>query len=122
MKKASAQLLLNRLLDGVSAMQLLEFDVETFAAIQELRDEANAPERVDVYVWLGDNKKVDAIKTVRMVTGWGLKEAKEYVDRHDSYQRDRWIGPVTNVCAERYQDLWDRVEQEHGTAAITTRP
>lgn len=33
---------------------------------------------------LAHNRKIEAIKQVRMATGWGLKEAKTYVDQLDS--------------------------------------
>lgn len=36
---------------------------------------------------LAHNRKIEAIKQVRMATGWGLKESKAYIDRLES-QRD----------------------------------
>lgn len=117
MKKANAQLILNRLLEGVSALELLECDDATLAAVKELREEANAADEKDIYVWLGVGKRVDAIKTVRIVSGMGLKEAKEFVDRYDNTP-SMWIGPVKRIpsCEERaYRNA---VEGESGTASI----
>jgi ribosomal protein L7/L12 len=35
----------------------------------------------------GFSQKINAIKHVRTVTGWGLKESKDYVDALDAMQK-----------------------------------
>jgi len=40
-----------------------------------------APDFIEVAVLVRQNRKIEAIKLYRELTGVGLKEAKEYVDR-----------------------------------------
>jgi len=43
----------------------------------------------EFFAAMANNKKIQAIKIYRAVTGVGLKEAKDYVDSLDSAQRRR---------------------------------
>jgi len=44
-------------------------------------DEEEPPDyEVEALSWLNRGKEIQAIKAVRAQTGWGLKEAKDYVD------------------------------------------
>ena len=62
--------------DGVTVVARRE------ASRWEIEETANAPTWADeARALLAQGKKIQAIKHVRAVTGWGLKEAKEYVER-----------------------------------------
>lgn len=43
-------------------------------------DVVEGPDLSDVYYWLEQNKKVNAIKAYRIAAGCGLKEALAFVD------------------------------------------
>ena len=43
-------------------------------------DTVEQPDLSEVYYWLEQNKKVNAIKAYRIAAGCGLKEAKVFVD------------------------------------------
>jgi hypothetical protein len=55
--------------------------------------------KVAVYILYNVNKKVDAIKLARAVSGMGLKDAKDFVDSQDQHVHapEAWIGPVPGV-------------------------
>lgn len=63
----------------------------------ELEKNEDPSTQIDDYSWriefpnailiIKDNKKIHVIKWVRQVTGWGLRDAKKYVERHHD---SRW--------------------------------
>jgi len=50
--------------------------------------------------YLKDRKKISAIKEVRAQTGWGLREAKIYIDKYIPMNNNEWID--YDIIAERF--------------------
>ena len=58
----------------------------------------------DVYIiadQIRDNRKIPAIKLIREQTGWGLKEAKEYIDKYMT-SRNGYCTAYPDGAADRF--------------------
>jgi ribosomal protein L7/L12 len=70
--------------------------VSAIAELQAIVGEAAAlgPVAQDVYIWCEAAKKVETIKLVRCLIGYGLKEAKDLVDEINPHSQSGWFGPI----------------------------
>jgi hypothetical protein len=65
--------------------------------------------RTEIYLTVTPGSIVDAIKTIRGMTGWGLKEAKDWYDKLDPNRNYGRIGPI--VTDQSRQELINRYSQ-----------
>jgi hypothetical protein len=77
----------NRLQDKISNMELRALDLESELRTSYLqKGQLGLPERLFTYLCgegsalYRDGKKIQCIKGVREVTGWGLKQSKDFVE------------------------------------------
>jgi len=63
----------------------------------------------EIYLNVPAGSVVDAIKTIRGLTGWGLKQAKDWYDKNDPNREYGRIGPI--VTHESKQELINRYSQ-----------
>jgi hypothetical protein len=81
----------------IGSMTVAElFSKDAYDAVKALADHQGVDIRY-VYVYHENGKKIDAIKLVRMVTGLGLKEAKDMVEKQNPTGYAGWFGPVCRV-------------------------
>lgn len=66
----------------------LPAEVEVEDDIIDFDDQCDEPDLSDVFYYLEQGKKVEAIKAYRNATGVGLKEAKTFVDDLQQGYRD----------------------------------
>lgn len=52
---------------------------------------------VEVWINIPNGKWVEGIKMIRMLTGWGLKEAKDWLEDRDEERMGGTHGPVLSV-------------------------
>lgn len=52
---------------------------------------------LDVWINIPNGKWVEGIKMIRMLTGWGLKEAKDWLEDRDEGRNGGCHGPVLSV-------------------------
>lgn len=77
------------------------------------------------HVSFTENSKIRYIRTIRMLTGWGLKRAKEYADR--TFKQERWMYDIELVMrdsqlgqafAALYKDEQDQGLKEERTYEV----
>lgn len=54
----------------------------------------DSPQLFNVFVYNDNVRRVEAIKTIRQITGWGLREAKNF---SDIQPKDYFVGPVATM-------------------------
>ena len=75
-------------------------------AYATVRAIADKPAMADLHIkCFHDNSYVASIKLIRAVTGMGLKEAKDMVDRLNPTHGQGTFGPVATVSADRAHEL-----------------
>ena len=75
----------------------------TYAAVRAIADK---PATADLHIkCFHDNAYVASIKLLRTITGMGLKEAKDMVERLNPTHGRGTFGPVMTVSADRAHEL-----------------
>lgn len=87
-------------------MEIGEMSPAALLAYATVREVADKPEMVSLHIkCFHDNSYVASIKLLRAISGMGLKEAKDVVDRLNPTHERGVFGPVMTTTAERAQEL-----------------
>lgn len=70
-------------------------DINLLNAIVKLRMVSDKPTKFNYTISAYSINRISAIKAVRMITGFGLKEAKDFVDSFSTFDDS---GVLLNIC------------------------
>lgn len=82
------------LIGGMSVERICEAGCMEAVASLHAHSKGNM---LDVWINIPNGKWVEGIKMIRMLTGWGLKEAKDWLEDRDEGRNGGCHGPVLSV-------------------------
>ena len=87
-------------------MEIGRVSSEALAVYAAVREVADTPAMANLHIkCFHDNSYVASIKLLRAISGMGLKEARDVVDRLNPTHERGVFGPVMTTTTERAQEL-----------------
>jgi len=72
-------------------------DIKLFEALMALHELAESGQKLNVFLHIPGDRPVEGIKMARLLTGWGLKEARDWLDETNPNRVSGTYGPLMTV-------------------------
>lgn len=107
------------ILSHLNPVGALDGDINLLNAILKLRGISDEPQKFKYTISVYAVNRIPAIKAARMITGFGLKEAKDFVDQFSTFDDSGVLLDIRDITITTHNNVDpDKIANECGISII----